>query len=158
MELDKDLQARQEARCLAQKAEQAQKQLAEMSQQQLDDITQAVSNAFYDRALELAELAVRETGFGNVEDKITKNQFASRTVWEAVRDMKTVGVLKESPGEKLWEVGVPVGMIAAIVPSTNPTSTVCYKAMIALKAGCSIVFSPHPKAMECTMRAAKISV
>ena len=156
MELDKDLQARQEARCLAQKAEQAQKQLAQMSQQQLDDITQAVSKAFYDRALELAELAVRETGFGNVEDKITKNQFASRTVWEAVRDMKTVGVLKESPGEKLWEVGVPVGMIAAIVPSTNPTSTVCYKAMIALKAGCSIVFSPHPKAMECTMRAAKI--
>ena len=156
MELDKDLQARQEARCLAQKAEQAQKQLAEMSQQQLDDITQAVSNAFYDRALELAELAVRETGFGNVEDKITKNQFASRTVWEAVRDMKTVGVLKESPREKLWEVGVPVGMIAAIVPSTNPTSTVCYKAMIALKAGCSIVFSPHPKAMECTMQAAKI--
>ena len=156
MELDKDLQARQEARCLAQKAEQAQKQLAEMSQQQLDDITQAVSNAFYDRALELAELAVRETGFGNVEDKITKNQFASRTVWDAVRDLKTVGVLKEPPGEKLWEVGVPVGMIAAIVPSTNPTSTVCYKAMIALKAGCSIVFSPHPKAMECTMRAAKI--
>ena len=156
MELDKDLQAKQEARCLAQKAEQAQKQLAQMSQQQLDTITEAVSKAFYDRALELAELAVRETGFGNVEDKITKNQFASRTVWDAVRDMKTVGVLKESPGEKLWEVGVPVGMIAAIVPSTNPTSTVCYKAMIALKAGCSIVFSPHPKAMECTMRAAKI--
>ena len=70
--------------------------------------------------------------------------------------MRTVGVLKEYPGEKLWDVGVPVGMIAAIVPSTNPTSTVCYKAIIALKAGNTIVFSPHPKAIACTLRAAKI--
>ena len=156
MELDKDLLARQEARVLAKAAEVAQEKLAQMSQQQLDAIVKAVSDAFYGKALELAELAVRETGFGNVEDKITKNQFASRTLWEAIRDMKTVGVLKGSSGDKLWEVGVPVGVIAAIVPSTNPTSTVCYKAMIALKAGCSIVFSPHPKAMECTRRAAQI--
>ena len=156
MELDKDLLARQEARVLAKGAEAAQEKLAQMSQQQLDAIVKAVSDAFYSKALELAELAVRETGFGNVEDKITKNQFASRTLWEAIRDMKTVGVLKGSSGDKLWEVGVPVGVIAAIVPSTNPTSTVCYKAMIALKAGCSIVFSPHPKAMECTRRAAQI--
>ena len=156
MELDKDLQARQEARCLAQKAEAAQRVLAEMPQEKLDAIVEAVAKSFYEASLELAELAVRETGFGNVEDKITKNQFASRTVCDAVRDMKTVGVLKGSPGEKLWEVGVPVGVIAAIVPSTNPTSTVCYKTLIALKAGCSIVFSPHPKAIDCTMRAAKI--
>ncbi len=156
MELDKDLQARQEARLLASQAEQAQKQLASMSQEKLDAITEAVAKAFYDAALELAELAVRETGFGNVEDKITKNQFASRTVCDAIRGMKTVGVLKESTEEKLWEIGVPVGVIAAIVPSTNPTSTVCYKALIALKAGCSIVFSPHPKAINCTLRAAKI--
>ena len=156
MELDKDLQARQEARQLARQAEIAQKTLAQMDQQKLDAIVEAVYKAFYESALELAELAVRETGFGNVEDKITKNQFASRTVWEAVKDMKTVGVLKGGPGDKLWEVGVPVGVIAAIVPSTNPTSTVCYKAMIALKAGCSIVFSPHPKALNCTLRAAKI--
>ena len=156
MELDKDLLARQEARLLTKGAEAAQEKLAQMSQQQLDAIVKAVSDAFYSKALELAELAVRETGFGNVEDKITKNQFASHTLWEAIRDMKTVGVLKGSSGDKLWEVGVPVGVIAAIVPSTNPTSTVCYKAMIALKAGCSIVFSPHPKAMECTRRAAQI--
>ena len=156
MELDKDLQARQEARLLAGQAELAQKQLAGFSQEKLDAITEAVAKAFYDSALELAELAVRETGFGNVEDKITKNQFASRTVCDAIRGMKTVGVLKESPEEKLWEIGVPVGVIAAIVPSTNPTSTVCYKALIALKAGCSIVFSPHPKAINCTLRAAKI--
>lgn len=156
MELDKDLQARQEARCLAQKAEDAQKVLSVMPQEKLDAIVEAVAKAFAAAALELAELAVRETGFGNVEDKIAKNEFASKTVCEAVRGMKTVGVLKGGPGEILWEIGVPMGVIAAIVPSTNPTSTVCYKAIIALKAGCSIVFSPHPKALDCTLRAAKI--
>ena len=156
MELDKDLQARQEARRLAVCAERAQAELAKMSQQQLDKIVEAVARAFSDAATELAALAVRETGFGNVEDKTVKNEFASKTVLSAIRDMKTVGVLKEHPGEKLWEVGVPVGVIAAIIPSTNPTSTVCYKAMIALKAGNSIVFSPHPKAILCTLRATEI--
>ncbi len=156
MELDKDLRARQEARQLAKAAARAQTQLACMEQAQLDRIVEGISRAFCAAALELAELAVQETGFGNVEDKITKNQFASRTLWEAVKDMQAVGVLKEQPAGKLWHIGVPVGVIAAIVPSTNPTSTVCYKAMIALKAGCSIVFSPHPKAMECTRKAAAI--
>ena len=157
MEFDKDLLARQEARQLLKAAELAQKQLADFSQSQLDAIVKAICDAIDAAAPELAQLAVRETGFGNVEDKITKNRFASRRVWEAVKDMKTVGVLKEHPGEKLWEVGVPVGVIAAIVPSTNPTSTVCYKAMIALKSGNAIVFSPHPKAISCTTRAAKIA-
>ena len=157
MELDKDLMARQEARQLLRQAEIAQKQLAAFPQEKLDAIVKAISDAIYGAAPELAELAVRETGFGNTEDKITKNQFASRTLWEAIKDMKTVGVLKQLPGEKLWEVGVPVGVIAAIVPSTNPTSTVCYKAMIALKSGNSIVFSPHPKAIACTSRAAKLA-
>ena len=156
MEFDKDLAARQEARLLCRQAEKAQKLLADMSQEQLDRIVEAIAKAFSASALELAELAVRETGFGNVEDKITKNRFASETVAAAVRGMKTVGVLKEMDGEKLWEVGVPVGVIAAIVPSTNPTSTVCYKAIIALKAGNAIVFSPHPKALECTLKAARI--
>ena len=156
MELDKDLRARQEARTLARQAELAQRQLARMDQKALDAIVESIARAFYTAAPELAELAVRETGFGNVEDKITKNRFASKTVANAVQDMKTVGVLKAPSGEKLWEVGVPMGVIAAIVPSTNPTSTVCYKAIIALKAGNSIVFSPHPKALECTLRAAKI--
>ena len=156
MELDKDLQARQEARQLAARAEQAQKELAAMDQSRLDAITKAVSEAFIKSAAELAALAVQETGFGNVDDKITKNTFASRTVYEAIRDMKTVGVLNEDSREKLWQIGVPVGVIAAIVPSTNPTSTVCYKALIALKSGNSIIFSPHPKALACTLRAAKI--
>ena len=156
MELDKDLQARQEARLMLQRAESAQKELASFPQEKLDAIVKAIADAFYNAAPELADMAVRETGFGNVEDKITKNRFASRRVWEAIRDMKTVGVLNRLEREKLWEIGVPVGVIAAIVPSTNPTSTVCYKAMISLKSGNTIVFSPHPKAIACTLRAAKI--
>ncbi len=141
---------------MAAQAEIAQKGLAGMTQPQLDKITEAIAREFAAAASELATLAVQETGFGNVEDKTVKNEFASKTVLSAIRDMKTVGVLKEHPGEKLWEVGVPMGVIAAIVPSTNPTSTVCYKAMIAIKAGCSIVFSPHPKAIACTLRAVEI--
>ena len=156
MEFDKDLSARQEARLLCRQAQKAQVQLRAMSQSQLDAITESIAKAFQNAAAELADLAVRETGFGNVEDKMTKNTFASKIVLEAIRDMKTVGVLREHPEEKLWEVGVPVGVIAAIVPSTNPTSTICYKAMIALKAGNAIVFSPHPKALECSLRTAKI--
>ena len=156
MEFDKDLSARQEARILAKQAATAQETLGKMSQTQLDAIVQAVADAFETQAEPLAEQAVRETGFGNAGDKTVKNRFASRHVWEAIRSMKTVGVLMEDPVEKLWEVGVPVGVIAAIVPSTNPTSTVCYKAMIALKAGNAIVFSPHPKALKCTLAAARI--
>lgn len=156
MDIDKDLAARQEARILCRQAELAQRKLAEMTQEKLDAIVENVAKAFSLAAKELAELAVKETGFGNAEDKITKNRFASERVWSAIRDMKTVGVLKEDPREKLWEVGVPVGLIAAIVPSTNPTSTVCYKALIALKSGNAIVFSPHPKALECTLKAARI--
>ncbi len=156
MELDKDLQARQEARCLTKKAFYAQQKLHQMSQQQLDNITEAISNAFQAVAGELAQMAVEETGFGNIPDKTTKNLFASRTVLDAIRPMKTVGVLNENPKEKLWEIGVPVGVIGAIVPSTNPTSTVCYKAMIAIKSGNAIVFSPHPKAIRCTLKAAGI--
>ena len=156
MELEKDLQARQEARNLVRRAEQAQKELARMSQSQLDAIVEAVAAAFGAAAEVLAQQAVQETGFGNCADKTTKNRFASQTVLEAIRPMKTVGVLKEVTGEKLWEIGVPVGVIAAIVPSTNPTSTVCYKAMIALKSGNAIVFSPHPKALHCTLQAAKV--
>ena len=156
MELDKDLAARQEARALSRKAEQAQKILAGFPQEKLDEIVEAVAKAFSAAAVELAELAVGETGFGNVNDKVTKNRFASETVAKTIRGQKCVGVLKEDPKEKLWEVGVPVGVICGIVPSTNPTSTVCYKALIALKSGNAIVFSPHPKAVACTLRAAKI--
>ena len=154
MEFDKDLFARQEARELARQACEAQKRLGQMTQGQIDAIVEAVAQAFAGEAGALAEQAVRETGFGNVPDKTAKNLFGSRTVAQALRGMKTVGVLRQEPG--LWEVAVPVGVIAAIVPSTNPTSTVCYKALIALKAGNAIVFSPHPKALACTRKAAQI--
>lgn len=156
MEFDKDLAARQEARTLCIQAEAAAKQLRRMTQTQLDTIVEAVARRFSQAAIELADLAVRETGFGNVEDKTAKNRFASDTVFSAIREMKTVGVLKKDPQDKLWEIGVPVGVIAAIVPSTNPTSTICYKALIALKSGNAIVFSPHPKAMTCSLQAARI--
>ncbi len=156
MEFDKDLAARQEARILCKQAEDAARQLRCMTQPQLDAITEAMASAFSQAAEELAEMAVKETGFGNVPDKTVKNRFASHTVLETIRDLKCVGLLKEDPAKKLWEIGIPVGVIGAIVPSTNPTSTVCYKALIALKAGNSIVFSPHPKALGCTLQASKI--
>ena len=156
MEFDKDLAARQEARTLCRQGQQAAKLLAEFPQEKLDEIVEAVAKAFSAASVELAELAVRETGFGNVDDKVTKNRFASERVAQTIRGEKCVGVLKEKVQEKLWEVGVPVGLICGIVPSTNPTSTVCYKSMIALKSGNAILFSPHPKAVDCTLRAAKI--
>ncbi len=156
MEFDKDLAARQEARLLCRQAQWAQKELARMTQDQLDRLVEAAAKAFADAAEELAALAAQETGFGNAQDKTVKNRFASQTVAQAIRGMQCVGVLKGASGETLWEVGVPVGVIAAIVPSTNPTSTVCYKTLIALKAGNAVVFSPHPKAVRCTLQAAKI--
>ena len=156
MELDKDLAARQEARALARGAHKAQLQLCRLPQEKLDAIVEAMAGAFSREAANLAEMAVRETGFGNAEDKTLKNRFASETVAAAVRGMKTVGLLGQDEKRKIWEIGVPVGVIAAIVPSTNPTSTVCYKALIAIKAGNAIVFSPHPKAIAATRQAAKI--
>ena len=156
MEFDKDLAARQEARLLCRQAHTAAAQLRRMTQAQLDTITEAMADAFSLAAQSLAELAVQETGFGNPRDKTTKNRFASETVLEAIRQQTCVGVLSEDSRHKLWKIGVPVGVIAAIVPSTNPTSTVCYKALIAMKSGNAIVFSPHPKARECTLKAARI--
>ena len=156
MELDQDLLSRQQARELARLAGEAQKILITFPQEKLDAIVEAVGEAFSKEAVSLAEMAVQETGFGNIRDKTAKNRFAADTVRQAVRGMKTVGILSRDGKKKLWEIGVPVGVIAAIVPSTNPTSTVCYKAIIALKAGCPIVFSPHPKAIACTRRAAEL--
>ena len=156
MEFDKDLAARQEAREVLREAKQAQQILTDMPQEKLDAIAEAVAKAFARESVLLAEMAVKETGFGNVEDKTIKNRFASETVAAAIRGMKTVGLLREDREKRVWEIGIPVGVIAAIVPSTNPTSTVCYKALIALKAGNPIVFSPHPKAIVCTRKAARI--
>ncbi len=157
MELkDKDLISLQETRNLLTEAVRAQKELALMDQGQIDRIVEAISQAGTAHARELAKLAREETGFGKWEDKEIKNLFASQTVYKAIRQQKTVGIIHEDTERKVWDIGVPVGVIAGIVPSTNPTSTVIYKAMIALKGGNAIVFSPHPGAKNCIVQTVRI--
>ena len=153
MEFDRDLASIQRMRDTVAKAVRAQETLGALSQDQTDRICQAISEAGIRHAEALAALAVEETGFGNTPDKTQKNTFAARHVWEAIRDIKTRGILARDEKKKTIDIGVPVGVVAAIVPSTNPTSTVIYKALICLKAGNPVVFSPHPKATKCTCRA-----
>ncbi|WP_232699518.1 acetaldehyde dehydrogenase (acetylating) [Brevibacillus daliensis] len=154
--LDKDLRSIQEVRNLIQKAKDAQEKLVTMSQQQIDAIVKAIADAGYKHRVQLAKMANEETGFGRWEDKVIKNLFASKYVYEWIKDMKTVGIIGEDKVKKVIEVAVPVGVVAALIPSTNPTSTVIYKAMIALKAGNSVVFSPHPNALKCILETTKV--
>ena len=156
MEFDKDLRSRQETRQLIEAAQGAFEELKRFDQQKIDRIVRAISEAGSAHAEELGRMACEETGFGNPTDKAAKNRFAAERVFDAIRGMKTIGILHEDAQRRIWDVGVPVGVIAGIVPSTNPTSTVIYKAMIALKAGSPIVFSPHPHAVACTTRAAQL--
>lgn len=156
MELSRDLQSRQQIRELVEAAACAQERLRRMDQAAIDRIVEAMALAAAAHSEELARMAVEETGFGNVPDKIQKNRFASETVWHAIRKQRTVGILRKDEEKKIWDVAVPVGVIAGIVPSTNPTATVIYKAMIALKSGNAIVFSPHPGARNCSLQAAQI--
>ena len=106
--------------------------------------------------LELAKMAVEETGFGVVEDKVFKNHMASGMLYDYIKDMKTIGIIEEDKSNGTATVAVPVGLIMGIVPSTNPTSTVMFKSIIALKSRNPIVFSPHPSAAKCTLRAAEL--
>ncbi len=156
MELDKDLRSRQEVRTLCIQAQKAQEQLASFTQEQLDRICEAIAAAGMAHAAELGRMAFEETGFGKPEDKAIKNQFASERIMAAIRGMKVVGTLAEDREKKTIDIGVPVGVVAGIVPSTNPTSTVIYKTLISLKSGNTIVFSPHPNAVRCSRRAAQI--
>ena len=153
---DLDLQSIAEARALAQAGRAAQEPLAAMSQEQIDAVVQAMADAVTPQAEVLARLAVEETGFGVVADKVQKNLFASRQVYEFIRPMRTVGVIARIEEKRIIEIAEPFGVVAAIVPSTNPTSTVIYKLLIALKARCPIVVSPHPSAARCITRAVKI--
>ncbi len=157
MELDRDLLSRQQTRRLIERAAQAAEELKHFDQTKIDRIVAAIAEAGEKNAENLARMACEETGFGNVPDKTTKNLFASRRVFEAVSGMKTVGILREDRERRVWDVGVPVGVIAGIVPSTNPTSTVLYKSLISIKAGSAIVFSPHPNAVKCTGAAAALA-
>lgn len=156
MTLDRDLQSIQEVRDLIARARSAQKRLAEMTRAQVDGICAAIASACADRARELADMAVEETGFGNAEDKRLKNLLGSSMTWDYIRDMRTVGVLSEDEGSGITEIAVPVGVVAALIPSTNPTSTVMYKSLISIKAGNAIVISPHPGAKRCITETAKI--
>lgn len=156
MELDRDLASIQTMRDTVNLAVRAQERLQTLTQPQIDRICQAMSEAAARYSRELAGLAVEETGFGNIEDKTAKNDFAAKRVWEAIADMKTRGILARDEAMGTIDIGVPVGVVAAIVPSTNPTSTVIYKALICLKAGSAVIFSPHPKAEKCTRRAAEL--
>lgn len=153
---DKDLVSIQEVRNLIKKAKEAQEKLAEMTQEQIDKIVKAISDAGFDNAEKLAKMASEETGFGKWQDKILKNTFAARSVYESIKDIKTVGIISENAELQTMDIGVPMGVVAGIVPSTNPTSTVIYKAMISLKGANSIVFSPHPGAKNCILETVKI--
>ncbi|MFE1629544.1 acetaldehyde dehydrogenase (acetylating) [Brevibacillus reuszeri] len=156
MMLDVDLQSVQEVRQYVLTAKEAQKRLQGMSQSQIDQIVQSMAEAAKAEAGRLAALAVEETGYGRIADKTVKNLFAAHDVYQAIKELKTVGIIRRDEQNKVWEVAQPVGVIAGIVPSTNPTSTVIFKALISVKAGNAIVFSPHPQAARCTKEAAKI--
>ena len=141
---DKDLASIAEARALARAARQAQSQLAELSQEQIDAIVTAMAQAVTPQAEALARLAVEETGYGVVADKIQKNLFGSCQVYEFIRPMRTVGVINRIEEKKIIEIAEPFGVVAAIIPSTNPTSTAIYKILISIKSRCAIVLTPHP--------------
>jgi acetaldehyde dehydrogenase (acetylating) len=153
---DRDLVSIQQARELAARAAAAQKRFSTFSQQQVDAVVEACATAATEAAESLARAAVEETGYGNVPDKILKNRVASVEVPRAIRDMCTVGVVREDAKAGIVEVASPVGVVAAIIPSTNPTSTAIYKTLIAIKARNAIVLSPHPAAIRCICQAAGI--
>ena len=142
---DADLLSVQEARSLAARAKAAQQALAGFSQEQVDRIVDAAAQAARAQAAErLARLAHEETGFGNVADKTKKNLFAAVDVHDYIRPLRTVGILREDKGRRVVEIAEPMGVVAAVIPSTNPTSTAICKALISLKARDAIVMSPAP--------------
>jgi acetaldehyde dehydrogenase (acetylating) len=153
---DRDLISIQEARELASRAAAAQKKFAEFSHEQVDAIVEACAKAAAENVEPLARAAVEETGFGNVPDKIIKNTLAAVHVPRAIRGMRTVGILREDREKGIVEVASPIGVVAAVIPSTNPTSTAIYKTLIAIKARNAIVLSPHPSAIKCICRAATV--
>lgn len=151
---DKDLKAQQEARDSVEAAFRAFEVLVGFDQAKIDSICEAMSRAALAEAERLGQMAHEETGFGRPEDKKEKNRFAAQDVWSHFRDMRTVGVVSETPN--IVEIASPRGVVAAIIPSTNPTSTAIFKIIIAIKSRNSIVLSPHPSAAKCIQEAARI--
>ncbi|MEG1390819.1 MAG: acetaldehyde dehydrogenase (acetylating) [Angelakisella sp.] len=156
MNFDRDLQSIQEVRNLVAQAKTAQKALAEYSQEQIDRIVREIAQTCAANAERLAKMAVEETGFGIWQDKVLKNLLGSVMTYDSCKDMKTVGIISEDRQKGLIEVGVPMGVVAALIPSTNQTSTTMYKAIISVKAGNAIVISPHPNAKKCILETVKL--
>lgn len=154
--IDKDLASIQEVRNLIRAAKAAQAKLATKSQEEIDKIVKAIAEAAAESAEKLAKMAVEETGFGIWQDKVIKNIFGSTYIYDYIKNIKTVGIIAEDKEKKVWDIGVPMGVIAGIIPSTNPTSTTMYKALISIKSGNSIVFSPHPGAKKCILETVRI--
>lgn len=153
---DRDLISIQQARDLATRARAAQNLLGELDQARIDAIVDHMAAAAAAHAEPLARLAVEETGYGRVADKILKNRFAAERVHRFIRPIRTVGVIARHDDRRVLEIAEPFGVVAAVVPSTNPTSTAIYKALIAVKARCALVFSPHPAAVKCITRTAEV--
>ncbi|WP_239614994.1 acetaldehyde dehydrogenase (acetylating) [Cohnella mopanensis] len=156
MKLDEDLLGIQEVRNALLEAKRAQKLLEQMTQAQIDGIVERMAQAAEAEAERLGTLAVEETGFGLKADKKAKNLFVARDVYNEIKDMKTVGIIRKDESGQVWEIAQPMGVVAAIIPSTNPTSTVIFKCLIALKARNAIVISPHPSALRCSAESAAL--
>jgi len=138
------------------KVRKAQKTFEEFSQEQVDTVVASVANELRKHSEELAIHAHEETGFGRPEDKKIKNDIASIEIYEYIKDMKTVGFIRSLEEQRIAEIAAPIGIVLAIIPSTNPTSTTIYKALISLKSRNGIIFSPHPSAAECINYTAKL--
>ena len=153
---DKDLLSIQEARRLVERAYEAQKIWGKATQEEVDRVCQAMAEAAYGASERLGRNAAEETGFGVPEHKKLKNEFASKHVWESIKDIKTVGVINHDVARKIYEIAWPVGVVAGLVPSTNPTSTAMNKILISVKARNAIVLAPHPFAVKCTTDTARL--
>lgn len=154
--IDIDLCSIQEARDLARNGKKAADLIAYFSDEQIDAILRNIVKVSEENAYHLAEMAVEETGFGKLADKAYKNHAASKLLYDQIKDQKTSGIIEFDEKNKLFNVAEPMGLILGITPSTNPTSTIIFKAMIAIKARNAIVFAPHPSAKRCSIEAAEL--
>lgn len=154
--LDKDLRSIQEVRVLAKEGKAAADRLTTYNEEQIERIVRNMVRVARENAVMLAKMAVEETGFGRVEDKTYKNHMASVLLYEDIKNMRTIGVVQEDYINKTIEIAEPMGMLMGIIPSTNPTSTAIFKSIIALKSRNAIVFSPHPAALKCTLKAVSL--
>ena len=134
----------------------AQAEYATFTQEQVDKIFYEAAMAANKARIPLAKLAIEETGMGVLEDKVTKNHYASEYIYNKYKDMKTCGVIEEDKAYGLKKVAEPMGIVAAVIPTTNPTSTAIFKCLIALKSRNAILISPHPRARTCTAEAARV--